>query len=260
MPGVYSIINLKNDFIYIGSFSKQGFTKRINMHKNHLKQNKHHSCILQRDWNKYKENNFIFKLLEICSLLRARELEQELINLNGVGIRDKSYNMLDKVNRSTLPKSIINKIKKAHRNPKLIISTNTSGYKGVCPYRNKWKASIFRYGKSYHIGYYKSAKEASIAYNKINKLTDSGFYKWWNNEYNENRKDHKYVARGEKALNSKLTNKEVLKIRKMYKIGKYNQTELGNKFKVFPSHICNIVNNRIYSWHYFNPLYNLLVN
>ncbi len=245
MGGVYAIINIKNDFIYIGSFTNQGFIKRINMHKSHLNNNKHHSWILQRDWNKFSKDNFIFQLLEFCSINKVRKLEQKYLDMNKIGIKNKSYNILNRVDRKFLPKEVIDKIKKAHRNPNLLINTNTSGYKGVCPYKNKWKASIFRYGKSYHIGYYKTKKQASRAYNKINILSDKEFFKWWNKEYNENRKDFKYRLYGENCPWSKLTKKDINRIRKMYKTGKYFCTELANKFQVDQSHISNIVNNKI---------------
>lgn len=45
---------------------------------------------------------------------------------------------------------------------------NTSGFKGVCFYKKtgKWKAGIGVRGKSIHLGYFETAKEAHIAYLK----------------------------------------------------------------------------------------------
>lgn len=47
-------------------------------------------------------------------------------------------------------------------------SNNTSGYKGVSwdKEKKKWSANIWLNNKSYFIGYYKTAKEASKAYDK----------------------------------------------------------------------------------------------
>ena len=51
------------------------------------------------------------------------------------------------------------------RNSKLR-SDNTSGYKGVCFYKNRWLAQIQIHGKCRHIGLYDTPKEAHEAYMK----------------------------------------------------------------------------------------------
>lgn len=43
---------------------------------------------------------------------------------------------------------------------------NTSGFKGVCAARGKWKASITLDGKLKHLGYYPTPEEAGAAYMK----------------------------------------------------------------------------------------------
>lgn len=43
---------------------------------------------------------------------------------------------------------------------------NTSGYKGVVRYRNKWRATIKYMYKNIHIGYYATPQEAAEAYKK----------------------------------------------------------------------------------------------
>lgn len=64
--GVYRIVNNINGKLYIGSTgSKGGFNKRWSYHLTDLRQNKHHSRHLQRAWNKYGEESFIFEILEI---------------------------------------------------------------------------------------------------------------------------------------------------------------------------------------------------
>ena len=64
MIGVYKIINLKTKDLYIGSSIQ--IEKRFLRHKKDLRNNKHHSIILQRAWNKYKEENFKFEIIEEC--------------------------------------------------------------------------------------------------------------------------------------------------------------------------------------------------
>jgi ribosomal protein L3 len=62
--GVYSITNLTNNKIYIGSVSsKKGFNGRWSRHIFDLKNNKHHSKHLQLSWNKYGVNNYEFKII-----------------------------------------------------------------------------------------------------------------------------------------------------------------------------------------------------
>lgn len=72
--GIYKIINLINNRIYIGSAVNLRYR---NIHHYHfLSLNKHHSITLQRAWNKYKEQNFKFEILELVkdkSQLISRE-------------------------------------------------------------------------------------------------------------------------------------------------------------------------------------------
>ena len=75
MQGIYKIINIKNNKVYIGS--SENIDQRIKQHIRELKNNKHHSYKLQIDWNKFGEDNFISELLEEINnieLLREREL------------------------------------------------------------------------------------------------------------------------------------------------------------------------------------------
>lgn len=75
--GVYKIVNLINNKVYIGSTaSKGGFKKRWSYHLTDLRQNKHHSRHLQRAWNKYGEQSFLFEIIEIIedvSVILERE-------------------------------------------------------------------------------------------------------------------------------------------------------------------------------------------
>ena len=61
--GIYQIKNLINNKIYIGSTIH--FKVRWNEHTNALKQNRHHSILLQRAWNKYGGEAFEFSIIEI---------------------------------------------------------------------------------------------------------------------------------------------------------------------------------------------------
>jgi group I intron endonuclease len=70
ISGIYKIINLKNNKIYIGS-AKHLMSRKCT-HFHNLKYNKHHNIHLQNSYNKYGKDNFIFEVLERCS-------EKELI-------------------------------------------------------------------------------------------------------------------------------------------------------------------------------------
>ncbi len=70
--GVYGILNLFNDKIYIGS--AKDIIGRFSWHYRALEKGNHHSILLQRAWNKYGENNFIFfVIVRTNSWLLAKE-------------------------------------------------------------------------------------------------------------------------------------------------------------------------------------------
>lgn len=78
--GIYSIVNKINNRRYIGSTS-DSFRKRWNLHKYHLRNNKHKNSHLQYSWNKYGEENFEFIILEICDdKSKVLEIEQLYID------------------------------------------------------------------------------------------------------------------------------------------------------------------------------------
>jgi len=80
MGVIYSIINKINNACYIGS-SKSNGESRWKRHLNDLNKNIHHSQHLQRAYNKYGKENFIFFILEVVennkNLIRK---EQEYLN------------------------------------------------------------------------------------------------------------------------------------------------------------------------------------
>lgn len=61
--GIYMVLNIVNYKVYVGR-TIVNFNKRWNRHKSELNNNKHYSRYLQYSWNKYKENNFEFLILE----------------------------------------------------------------------------------------------------------------------------------------------------------------------------------------------------
>lgn len=78
--GVYRIRNIINNHCYIGSSAGKGFHNRFNLHVASLENNNHHSIYLQRAWNKYGKDCFVFEVLLYCDPDRALEYEQLLFN------------------------------------------------------------------------------------------------------------------------------------------------------------------------------------
>lgn len=63
LAGIYRILNIVNNKFYIGSAFN--FDNRFRTHKSKLKSNKHENEHLQRSYNKYGHDSFIFEILEI---------------------------------------------------------------------------------------------------------------------------------------------------------------------------------------------------
>ena len=97
MIGIYRIKNLKNKKCYYGS--SKNIEKRWRTHLNNLKNGKHHNAHLQRSWDKYGEDNFVFELVEECDETILLELEQKYLDLNpefNIGIKSSGGDNLTK--------------------------------------------------------------------------------------------------------------------------------------------------------------------
>lgn len=78
MIGIYKIKNLKSNKKYIGS--SINIDKRIKRHKIDLNNNKHNNIHLQREYNKYGIENFIFEVVEYCDIENIRIIEQKYLD------------------------------------------------------------------------------------------------------------------------------------------------------------------------------------
>jgi len=90
--GIYRIRNIVNNKIYIGSAIN--FNTRWGQHRRLLRRGKHFNSYLQNSWNKYKEDNFIFEIIEECAIEALEGREQFFLdstlpsyNLSPVAIR-----------------------------------------------------------------------------------------------------------------------------------------------------------------------------
>ena len=89
--GIYGIRNLVNGKIYVGSSNNTN--KRIENHKYYLKKNNHPNDYLQRSYNKYGIENFLFYIIERCSVENLLILENQYIeNFQSLN-EDFGYNL-----------------------------------------------------------------------------------------------------------------------------------------------------------------------
>lgn len=90
---MYSITCTVNGKVYIGS-SSRGCVDRWAHHRKQLRNNTHHSVLLQRAWNKHGEQCFIFAVLEETSAESAIEREQCYIDKLQSANPKYGYNIL----------------------------------------------------------------------------------------------------------------------------------------------------------------------
>lgn len=91
--GVYTITNLVNGKIYVGSTIRD-FQVRKRDHDRKLKKNIHPNKHLQSAFNKYGINNFKFEILEECEKQFCLSTEQHWINMLYSCNKKHGYNKL----------------------------------------------------------------------------------------------------------------------------------------------------------------------
>lgn len=75
VAGVYSIVNTISNRTYVGS--SVDIKGRWQTHQHRLRQNTHHSKLLQRSWNKYGEGAFVFTILELVDPIDALRIREQ---------------------------------------------------------------------------------------------------------------------------------------------------------------------------------------
>lgn len=90
--GIYQIKNIINNKIYIGS--SKDIKTRWQQHLNLLNKGKHHSYRLQKDWDKYKQENFKFEILEkVSGVEKLLDVEQKWIDETLCYKSENGYNI-----------------------------------------------------------------------------------------------------------------------------------------------------------------------
>ena len=113
MIGIYRILNKINGNCYYGS--SNNVEKRWLRHKNELNKGKHINIILQRAWDKYGDDNFIFELVESCDETLLLEVEQKYLDLKpkyNIGVKASGGdNLTNNPNRIEIIAKITKSIK-----------------------------------------------------------------------------------------------------------------------------------------------------
>lgn len=91
MGAIYSILNLVDGKIYVGQSVNP--SKRRTDHFRELRKNIHHNIHLQRAWNKYGEDAFVFNILENCADDKLNDNEVWWIEYFDSTNHDKGYNL-----------------------------------------------------------------------------------------------------------------------------------------------------------------------
>lgn len=114
MMGIYMIKNKINNKVYIGK--SVDITHRWKYgHFNKLNKNKHENEYLQRSWNKYKENNFEFSIIEECSEELLNDKEKFWISHYKSSIPQYGYNGTEGGDGGKLTKETKLKISNANK-------------------------------------------------------------------------------------------------------------------------------------------------
>jgi group I intron endonuclease len=90
--GVYFIIHVESEKVYVGS-SARSIRLRCLRHQKELNGNIHGNLHLQRAWNKYGEDAFVFTVAEFCSPKKCIPREQYWIDRKQAANEKYGYNV-----------------------------------------------------------------------------------------------------------------------------------------------------------------------
>lgn len=258
---IYQIKNKINDKSYIGSSCR--FTERKNTHLASLRKNKHDNRLLQNSWNKYGEQNFEFIILKEFENISRDELyliENEYVQKLKTTDRNYGYNIANPANKPPNMKG--KKLSEKHREK---ISISNKGKLKGRKLSEETKLKIGIHSKNRirtkewcekislsRIGEKNPNWKGKHSWNKgmKNKYTLSEEHKRKISEGNKGRiqsdscKEKLRIShQGSKAAQSKLTEEDVVFIKKYFKENK-KYKPLIEKFNVTISTLCDIKKER----------------
>lgn len=184
---IYEILDIKNNKRYVGE--TKNFRKRTSKHKSNLRRGISNNEFLQTSWDKNKEDNFIFSILEKCKEEELLEKEEfYIIKLNSM--YPEGYNLYSrgklKLNSSYYKEKLsenaagcggakLGSVKSDETKNKFHLyqsgrkknKKSTSKLVGVYKRENgKFRAEIRFLGIRYNLGTYDNEIDASRAYEK----------------------------------------------------------------------------------------------
>lgn len=162
--GIYMILNTYNNKCYIGSTNN--FNRRKNEHFNALRNNKHHSQHLQKSFNKYGEDKFVFIILE--KVTKEELTNREIFWVNFKKSLDSKYGYNIGIPQKNDLLEIRNETKL-----KLLLATHKQFYSD-----GRISLQDFLNGKRYKDLYVKKGvpnKEKIFAFNKITGIKELEF-------------------------------------------------------------------------------------
>lgn len=188
--GIYKIKNITNNKIYIGSAIN--IEIRWKEHINDLKGNKHHSIKLQRAYNKYGKDNFVFEIVELCAVDMLLIKEQEYINtyksyIDGYNCSPTAGSRLGSIQTIETKNKISNKLKgRVSPRKGVIVSDETKNKMSKSHNGKILSTTHINNIRNSKMGdknpfFGKKIKEEHKQYKKINQFTkDNIFIKQWN--------------------------------------------------------------------------------
>lgn len=144
ISGIYKIINKINGKYYVG-YSKN-ITARWRNHRCNLNKGNHKNKHLQRTWNRDKNNNFDFVIIEEISENILSETEQKYLDIARKE-KNKCYNLSFISDKIEMTPEIIDKIIKSNKNR-------------ICSPEQKEKLSISHRDKTVH--HFKNIKTGEV--------------------------------------------------------------------------------------------------
>lgn len=205
--GIYTITNLFNNKMYVGM--SKNIKNRLCHHKAELRGNYHINEFLQKSWNKYGAENFLFEVLEECeeqflcsqehywcNMLNTHDMKYGYnllpthpycLNLSSKFIREKISKKLTgrKLSEEHKLKIKYNSLGKKHtEKSKKLISINNLGKKRT----DLTKKKISENHKALHKAGKFKTRGISLQANTTNSIT-------WRNKY-----DNGYISKTNKSI------------------------------------------------------------